>query len=109
MRGVDSSSYTVFLALIVLLVAIDATVVYRLKRDVEEDARPVTDERISPANSRTGVLLGEMNEAEYRRVTEALQGAEDRGRHSTRSRRLRPIRSPQPEPEPEPVPDAGTT
>jgi hypothetical protein len=70
-RGVDPSTYTVFLATIVLVVAIGATVVYRLKRDVEED-RPVTDDDVAREFERA-YFAGEMDEAEYRRVSEALQ------------------------------------
>lgn len=72
MRGVDPSSYTVFLGLIVLVVAIGAAVVYRLKRDVEEDDRPATDEELARDFERA-YFSGEMDEAEYRRVTEALR------------------------------------
>ena len=106
MRGVDSSSYTVFLALIVLLVAIGATVVYRLKRDVEEDDRPVTDEDIAREFERA-YFSGEMDEAEYRRVTEALQARKTGAPRPQPAATPDPI--PQPEPEPEPAPDAGTT
>jgi hypothetical protein len=71
-RGVDPSSYTVFLGLIVLVVAIGATVVYRLQRDVEEDDAPVTDDDIAREFERA-YFSGEMDEAEYRRVTETLR------------------------------------
>ena len=99
MRGVESSSYTVFLALIALVVAIGATVVYRLKRDVEEDDRPVTDEDIAREFERA-YFSGEMDEAEYRRVTEAMQA-----RKAGVPRVELPPAAVVPEPAPEPLPE----
>jgi hypothetical protein len=100
-RGVDPSTYTVFLATIVLVVAIGAFVVYRLKRDVEEDDAPVTDEDIAREFERA-FFSGEMDEAEYRRVSESLRA---------RKAGLRQTGPPAPsapnaEPEPEPASDA---
>ncbi|HEY2157962.1 MAG TPA: hypothetical protein VGH33_20205, partial [Isosphaeraceae bacterium] len=100
MRGVDPSSYTVFLGLIVLVVAIGATVVYRLKRDVEEDDAPVTDEDIAREFERA-YFSGEMDEAEYRRVTEAL-----RARNAGVLRVQPPAAAPEPASEPPTEPAA---
>ncbi len=95
MRGVDPSTYTVFLATIVLVVAVGATIVYRLKRDVEED-RPVTDEDIAREFERA-YFSGEMDEAEYRRVSESLRA---------RKAGARPVAPPAEPPAPEAAPEA---
>lgn len=71
MRAINPSSYTVFLALILLVVTVGAIVVYRLRRDVEEDC-PVTEADVLRDIERA-YYEGEMDEAEFRRVTAALK------------------------------------
>jgi hypothetical protein len=71
-RGLSPSSYTVFLALILLVVAAGAILVYRLRREVEEDACPVTDDELLRDFQRA-YYAGDMDEAEFKSVTAALQ------------------------------------
>lgn len=72
MRGLNASSYTVFIALIGLVVLAGGILVYRLRRDVEEDSCPVTDEDLLRDFERA-YYSGEMDEAEFRSVTAALK------------------------------------
>jgi hypothetical protein len=97
-RGLSPSSYTVFLALIALVVAVGTIVVYRLRREVDEDLCPVTDEELLRDFERA-YFAGEMDEAEFRSVTAALK--------AKKSGTPKPAVVPPPtEPEtPEPAPD----
>lgn len=72
MRGLNPSSYTVFIALIGLVVLAGAILVYRLRRDVEEESSPVTDDELLRDFERA-YYSGEMDEAEFRSVTAALK------------------------------------
>jgi hypothetical protein len=99
-RGVDPSNYTVFLVTILFVVAVGATVVYRLKRDERED-RPVTDEDIAREFERA-YFAGEMDEAEYRRVSESLRA------RKAGVLKVDPAPETAPEPVPEPSPEPAT-
>jgi hypothetical protein len=70
-RGLAPSSYTVFLLLIGLVVTAGMILVYRLRRDVEEDC-PVSEADVLRDLERA-YYAGEMDEAEFRRVTAALK------------------------------------
>ena len=72
MRGLSPSSYTVFLALIALVVLAGTILVYRLRREVDEEDCPVTDDDLLRDFERA-YYSGEMDEAEFRSVTAALE------------------------------------
>ncbi len=72
MRGLNPSSYTVFLALVVLVVLAGAILVYRLRREVEEDSCPTSDDELLRDFERA-YYAGEMDEAEFRIVTATLK------------------------------------
>ena len=72
MRGLSPSSYTVFLALIALVVTAGTILVYRLRREVDDELCPVTDAELLRDFERA-YYSGEMDEAEFRQVTEALK------------------------------------
>jgi hypothetical protein len=71
-RGVDPSSYKVFLALIGLVVATGAILVYRLRRGAERDSGHVSHDELLRDLERA-YYAGHMDEAEFRRVTESLE------------------------------------
>jgi hypothetical protein len=76
--GVHLSPSTVFLACVLLLVAAGSFLVYRLRRDVEEDSGPVTEDDVMRDLERA-YLAGQMDQAEFRRVSESLRGPKPDG------------------------------
>jgi hypothetical protein len=71
-RGVNPSSYNLFLLLVGLVVLAGSILVYRLRREVADEACPVTDEDLLRDFERA-YYAGEMDEDEFRSVTAALR------------------------------------
>jgi hypothetical protein len=76
-RGVNPSSYNLFLILVGLVVLAGAILVYRLRREVADEACPVTDDDLLRDFERA-YYAGEMDEDEFRSVTAALRAKKER-------------------------------
>lgn len=66
------SSSNRFLILLAIVIVIGGAIVYRLRREVEEDDGSTTEADLL-ADLEQAYFAGEMEEAEFRRVTEALK------------------------------------
>ncbi len=66
------ASYNLFLLTLAAIVIVGLIVVYRLQRDVAEESGTVSDTGLLK-EFETAYYAGEMDEAEFRRVTASLQ------------------------------------
>ncbi len=68
----NPSTYLIFVALIGVVVVVGSILIYRLRRDAEEDLTPATTDDLL-RDFEEALADGEMDQAEFDRVTAALR------------------------------------
>ena len=101
MGRLNPQSYTVFLSLVALCVMVGLTVIWWLRRDLEQDT-PVTQGDVLRDLERA-YFAGEMDKAEFERVTASLRASVPGTLLS------KPAVEPEPLAQPEPLVEGGAT